>query len=235
MIGEESSSIRQNHILTARLKTRLISSTGQIHIMRDYRILIFLLIIVSLLFGHLYISISSGKSPLSWEAFVLVFSPFLIVIWNDLKSIMMRNDVQRIKLGKDGFEFEKATVTASISKAMHGNYLNKKELQSIFDSVAANEWATLVLARMLMRKGLSAIALKKHHLGDSPSLRDLISLVQSNNRLTETEAADLERLRDVTYFAEWLSGNPPVYTDWYWALENSQRIIENIMNKQSVR
>jgi hypothetical protein len=148
---------------------------------------------------------------------------------------MMRNDVQRIKLGKDGFEFEKATVTASISKAMHGNYLNKKELQSIFDSVAANEWATLVLARMLMRKGLSAIALKKHHLGDSPSLRDLISLVQSNNRLTETEAADLERLRDVTYFAEWLSGNPPVYTDWYWALENSQRIIENIMNKQSVR
>lgn len=202
--------------------------------MLDYRILIFLLIIVSLLISHLYISISTGKSPLSWEAFVLVFSPFLVVIWNDLKNLIGQNDVQRIKFGKDGFEFEKATVTASISKAMHGNYLNKKELQSIFDSVAANEWATLVLARMLMRKGLIAIAPNEHNLGDSAPLGKLILLVQEHGQLTETEAADLERLRNTTYFTEWLSGIPPTYADWYWALENSQKLIESLMNKQLV-
>ncbi len=86
---------------------------------------------------------------------------------------------------------------------MHGKYLSNKELDSIFESVAANEWATLVLARMLMRKGLVAISPSNHGLGYSPSLQKLIELNKNNGRLTQADAVDLERLREITIFAEW--------------------------------
>ena len=175
---------------------------------------------------HTYFSISKGNSPLSWEFLLLLLSPLLFFAWKD---------IQNIKFGKDGLQVEKAKkVNEYISKAMHGKYLSKQELDSIFESVAANEWATLVLARMLMRKGLVAISPSNHGLGDSPSLQKLIELNKNNGRLTQADAVDLERLREITFFAEWWSGRSPTHGDWNWAMQNCTKVVEQLFDKQSV-
>jgi hypothetical protein len=160
---------------------------------RMIRAYIFGIVFLSAL--HTYFSILKGNSPISWELLLLFLSPFLFYAWKD---------VQNIKFGKEGLEFEKSKkVNEYISKAMHGKYLSKQVLDSIFESVAANEWAKLVLARMLMRKGLVAISPSDHGLGDSPSLLKLIELNIKNGCLMQEDASDLERLREITFFAEW--------------------------------
>ena len=176
---------------------------------------------------HAYQCISQGTSFLTWEFLLLLFSPFAKFIWLDVASL---------KLGKDGLELEriKKDVNQAIKLAAHGEKIDPEALELIFKSVEANEWATLILSRMLLRKGLMLLAPKDHGLGNSPSLSKLIKLCADTEAISTVEAELYEKLRDITFYAEWWSGRPPSYEDWNWALENSKPILGSLFRKQSM-
>ena len=175
---------------------------------------------------HVYFSFVKGDSPLSIAFLILILSPFAPFAWQE---------ASKIKLGKDGFELErlKKDVDQTIKKAVHGKAIDPRALDDLFKTVELNEWVTLVLARMLMRQGLVCLA-SDHDLGASPSLRKLIALCFARGLLSEEERDELERLRNVTFYAEWWGGEPPTYGDWIWALDNCKAIVRGLFEKQHI-
>ena len=175
---------------------------------------------------HCFFSIDKGESPLSWEFLLLVLSPFVALIWSDISNF---------KFGSKGLEVEKIKrdVDKTIKHAAHGDSIDKQALDTLFKSVELNDWATLVLARMLMRKGLVALE-PQHGLGVSPSLSKLIVQCEQKNLISPEEKEELEKLRNVTFYAEWWDGDVPTQGDWKWALENCRDLIEQLFNKQPI-
>lgn len=175
---------------------------------------------------HIYFSISKGDSPLNLLLLILVLSPFVPSIWKEASNI---------KIGKNGLELErlKKDVDQTIKKAAHGSSVDPKAINDLFKTVELNEWITLVLARMLLRKGLVCLV-PEHNLGYSPSLTRLIALACEGDFLSEDEKQDIEKLRNITFYAEWWDGNVPTHTEWNWALENCKVIVKNLFEKQPI-
>lgn len=175
---------------------------------------------------HVYFSINKGESPLSPVFLVLILSSFIPLIWQE---------ASKIKLGKDGLEFErlKKDVDRSIKRAIQRKVIEPQAIDDLFKTVELNEWITLVLTRMLMRQGLVYLV-PDHGLGPSPSLTKLISLCYEKNLISLQEKDDLNRLRSITFYAEWWGGDPPTHGDWAWALNNCKGIVRAIFEKQSI-
>jgi hypothetical protein len=69
---------------------------------------------------------------------------------------------------------------------------------------------TLVLARMLMRQGLVCLV-PDHSFGVSPSLSKLIALCSEDELISDDLKVELERLRHITFYAEWWDGDIPTH------------------------
>ncbi len=186
----------------------------------------FIISIIFIASLHIYFSISKGDSPLNLLFLILILSPFIPFIWKEASNI---------KIGKNGLELErlKKDVDHTIKKAAHGNSIDPKAINDLFKTVELNEWITLVLARMLLRKGLISLV-SNHNLGDTPSLIKLISLAFDGNFLSEEEKQDIDKLRNITFYAEWWNGDVPTHTEWNWALDNCKSIVKNIFEKQPI-
>ena len=122
----------------------------------------------------------------------------------------------------------------SLAKAAHGGYVGTLNIDAIFETVKLNEWATLIMSRMLMRKGLVEVVGPNHSFGASPSLDKLIKHCEESSLVPNDLLADLERLREVTFFAEWWNGRAPTKGEWKWALANCKSIIERLFDLQAV-
>lgn len=175
---------------------------------------------------HIYYSIDKGESPLNLLFLILVLSPFVPYIWKEASNI---------KIGKNGLELErlKKDVDKTIKKAAHGNTVDPKAIDDLFKTVELNEWITLVLSRMLLRKGLVCLV-PDHNLGFSPSLSRLIDLAFGNGFLSEDEKSDIEKLRNITFYAEWWDGDVPSHIEWNWALNNCKGVVKNLFEKQPI-
>ena len=86
---------------------------------------------------------------------------------------------------------------------------------------------------MLMRKGLIEIV-KNQSFGDAPSLEKLIKYCKDYSLVPKDQLDDLERLREVTYFAEWWKGRVPTRGEWKWAVANCKSIIMQLFDLQDV-
>jgi hypothetical protein len=175
---------------------------------------------------HIYYSIQKAESPLNVFLVILLLVPFVPYIWNEIANI---------KLGKDGLELQrlKSDVDKTIKRAVHGKGIPPSALDDLFKTTELNEWLTLVLARMLMRQGLVCL-IPNHGLGVSPSLKALISSSLQKGLISQGEHDDLEKLRDITFYAEWWDGTVPTHEQWEWALSNCKRIIRGRFAKQPV-
>lgn len=175
---------------------------------------------------HVYFSIQKSESPLNVLLVVLLLVPFVPFIWNEITNI---------KLGKDGFELQrlKSEVDKTIKRAVHGKSIPPSALNDLFKTTELNEWLTLVLTRMLMRQGLVCL-LPNHGLGVSPSLKTLIANSLQKGLITQSEHDDLEKLRDITFYAEWWDGTAPTHEQWEWALNNGQQIVRGLFAKQPI-
>lgn len=175
---------------------------------------------------HIYFSALENQSPLSLPFIFFVMSPFLPSIWKDLSNL---------KLDKNGVSIEKLKndVDKTIKKATHRKGIEPQSLDNLFKTVELNEWMTLVLARMLMRQGLVSLV-PNHTFGPSPSLVKLISLCHEKGLISDAESEDLEKLRNVTFYAEWWDGDAPTHGEWEWALENCKPILRDLFRKQSL-
>lgn len=175
---------------------------------------------------HIYFSIINQESPLTVPFLILVISPFLPYIWKEGANI---------KLGKDGIELQrlKQDVDKTIRKAAHGKSIDPRAIDDLFKTVELNEWITLVLARMLMRQGLVCLV-PDHGLGVSPSLVKLITMCYDKALITSEERDNLEKLRDITFYAEWWDGIVPTHAQWSWALENCKTIVRSLFEKQPI-
>ncbi|BDF95858.1 MULTISPECIES: hypothetical protein [unclassified Pseudoalteromonas] len=175
---------------------------------------------------HVYFSASQNESPLSFLFLFFVLSPFLPYVWKDLSNI---------KFDKNGLSLEKlkGEVDKTIKQATHRKAIEPKALDGLFKTVDLNEWMTLVLARMLMRQGLVCLV-PEHGFGPSPSLSELIPLCQEKGLISEEEQLDLEKLRNVTFYAEWWDGDAPTHGEWQWALDNCKSIVRNLFNRQPI-
>lgn len=152
--------------------------------------------------------------------------PFVPYIWKEIENV---------KLGKDGFELQrlKSEVDKTIKHAVHEKSIPPSALDSLFKTVELNEWLTLVLARMLMRQGLVCLV-PDHNLGVSPSLQKLIALALERDILSDSEFQEFEKLRNVTFYAEWWDGNVPTHKDWEWSLNNCKLLIKQLFEKQLI-
>lgn len=175
---------------------------------------------------HIYIGFKNNISPLNFNLILLLLLPFLIFVWKDAASI---------KFGTKGLELEKLKkdVNKTIKHAVHGKNIDQSSIELLFKSVQANDWLKLVLARMLMRKGL-VILQPNHGLGSAPSLEELILVCFETGQLDEMEKNDLEKLRDITYYAEWWDGDVPTYESWNWGIAHSPLIIQKLFDKQPI-
>lgn len=175
---------------------------------------------------HIYISLINNISPLNFNLILLLLIPFLILVWKDASSI---------KFGSKGLELEKLKkeVDTTIKHAVRDDTIDHKSLEILFKSAEANDWLKLVLARMLMRKSLVAL-LPDHNLGMSPSLNKLISMYFDSGKISQNEKDDLDKLRRITFYAEWWTGDVPTHEEWKWAIENSLLIIQSLFNKQPI-
>lgn len=185
----------------------------------------YLFFIVAIAILHIYFSFLENKSPLNVQFLILIAIPYFIYIWKE---------VSRLKIGKDSIEIEKLkqNVNEVIKRFSHKKIFHPNDINDLFRTVESNEWMTLILARMLIRNGLISL-LPNHRFGSCPEIYSLISTCFDKKIITKEEKDDLERLRDITFYAEWWwSKNPPTYSDWKWALDNSKRIIYNLLEKQ---
>lgn len=175
---------------------------------------------------HIYFCILKQESPLTIPFLVLMMSPFAPYIWKE---------VSNLKLGKDGFEIQrlKQDVERTIQRAIHGRAIGLEALDDLFKTVQLNEWMTLVLARMLMRHGLVCLV-PTHNLGPSPSLNKLIPMCFDRRLLSENERDELEKLRNITFYAEWWHGDKPTQAEWEWALSNCKEIVRCLFGKQPI-
>jgi hypothetical protein len=185
---------------------------------------IYIAVIILVTIAHLIFSFKSGQSPLNASLVILLLSPLIFFLWKDASSI---------KLGAKGLELEKMknAVDKTIKHAVKGHSIDSRSLETLFKSVEANEWITLVLSRMLMRKCLVALY-PEHDFGPSPSLMKLINKCFELEKISESEKDDLEKLRHITFYAEWWGGEAPTHGDWKWAISNCQSIIQQLFDKQ---
>jgi hypothetical protein len=188
----------------------------------------FYILIVTLVAGfHIFAAFDEKTvSPLNFNLILLLLIPFLIYVWKDAASI---------KFGSKGLELEKLKkdVDNTIKHAVQGESIDHKSLETLFKSVEANDWLKLVLARMLMRKGLVDLV-PVHNLGPSPSLNKLIPMCLESGKISTQERESLEKLRNITFYAEWWAGDTPTHEEWKWAIENSPNIIQNLFDKQPI-
>lgn len=140
-----------------------------------------------------------------------------------------------MKFGKDGFAIEKLKIDVNntIKKAAHKKAIDPKALDDLFKTVELSEWMTLVLSRMLMRQGLVCLV-PDHTFGYSPSLSKLIPLCLTRGLISDEEAKNLDKLREITFYAEWWDGRAPNYGQWTWALENCKKIVRTLFEKQPI-
>jgi hypothetical protein len=188
--------------------------------------ILYILLIAVVAGFHLYIGWKNDTSPLNFNLILLLLIPFLTIAWKDASSI---------KFGAKGIELEKLKkdVDKTIKDAVHSKHIDRKSLETLFKSAQANDWLKLVLTRMLMRKGLTSL-LPNHGFGKNPSLKNLIDLYIEEKNITEKEELDLKKLRNITYYAEWWAGDTPTHSDWKWALDNCEKIIKNMFDKQLI-
>ena len=127
----------------------------------------------------------------------------------------------------------KGDVNKTIKHATHGKAIDPRALDGLFKTVELNEWMTLVLARMLMRQGLVCLV-PKHELGPSPSLSKLIQLCNEKQLISDDDKNDLEKLRHITFYAEWWDGDAPTHGEWNWALDSCKDIVRKLFEKQPI-
>ena len=184
----------------------------------------YIAVIILVTIAHIIYSFKLGQSPLNANLVILLLSPLVFFLWKDASSI---------KLGAKGIELEKMKkeVDKTIKHAVKGHSIDTHSLETLFKSVEANEWITLVLSRMLLRKGLVALY-PDHEFGPSPSLKKLISKCLELKKISQSEQVDLDKLRHITFYAEWWGGDAPTHGDWKWAIDNCQPIIQQLFDKQ---
>ncbi|MFY8272595.1 hypothetical protein AAEU32_00370 [Pseudoalteromonas sp. SSDWG2] len=187
---------------------------------------LYILAIAAVAYLHVDRVIEGQKSPLDFNFILLLLIPFIIMVWKDAAVI---------KLGSKGLELEKLKrdVNQTIKHVAHGDVIDHKSLDNLYKSVDANDWLKLVLTRMLMRKGLAALV-PEHEFGFSPSLSKLIPQCLAEGKILEEESLKLEKLRNITFYAEWWDGDVPTNEDWQWALENGQKIVQRLFDKQPI-
>ncbi|ARU54614.1 hypothetical protein OLMES_0511 [Oleiphilus messinensis] len=178
---------------------------------------------------HVYVSLDSGSSPLTWNAVILLFYPFLYNAWRDAANI---------KLTTKGIEIEKlrTKIDATIKKTIAESKIDSKSIDELFESVEINDWLTLVLARMLLRKGLLYLIPLDHEIRklDTPSISQLIAVCDEHQLISKADLEGIEKLRDITFYAEWWSGTVPSQGDWRWAIENCRVIVMMIFDKHKI-
>lgn len=170
---------------------------------------------------------------LAWPVTAIIF---LFTVKKEIlplvQSILPR--LKKVKYKDAELEFLSREANESLAKFAHGGYTGTVNIRAIFETVKLNEWATLVLSRMLMRKGLLEIVGKDHCLGSSPSLEKLISQCESGKKIPIELINDLKKLRSITFYAEWWGGDAPNKIEWKWALDNCEGIIQNLFDHQAV-
>ena len=137
--------------------------------------------------------------------------------------------LKKIKHKDTELEFLSKEANDSLAKAARGED-GDLNIDAIFETLKLNEWATLIMARMLMRKGVVELVDPKHAFGPSPSLEKLLEHGRKNNLLPADVIDELERLREITYFVEWWRGRAPTKGDWKWAVANCKRIIQSLFD-----
>lgn len=187
---------------------------------------VYIFIVAAVAAAHIYIGWETKSSPLNFNLILLLLIPFLTFVWKDASVI---------KLGSKGLELEKlkSDVNKTIKNVAHGDSVDHKSIDNLYKSVEINDWLKLVLSRMLMRKGLVALV-PEHDFGVSPSLNKLIPFCLNEGKITEADVIELERLRNITFYAEWWDGDVPTHEDWKWALENGQKIVQKLFDKQPI-
>lgn len=170
---------------------------------------------------------------IAWPITVL----FVVFLLRRRLPALIEKIVDRIKKVKHKdteLEFLSKEANESLAKVAHGGYLGTLNIDAIFETVKLNDWATLIISRMLMRKGLVEVVGQDHSFGASPSLDKLIKHCTEHSLVPADLLSDLERLREVTFFAEWWNGRAPTKGEWKWALANSKSTIERLFDLQAV-
>lgn len=186
--------------------------------------------------------VESKHQPFDWNALIrdIAWPVTLLLVVFVLRQrlpVLIERVIDRIKRFKHKdteLEFLSKEANESLTRAAHGSQGATINVAAIFETVKLNEWATLIMARMLMRKGLLEIIGANQSFGESPSLQKLIKHCELNKLISEELLVDLERLREVTYFAEWWTGRVPSRGEWKWALERCKSIIDQLFDLQPV-
>ena len=160
---------------------------------------------------------------LAWPATVLFIALFFK---SAIKSLIGR--VFKFKYKDAELEFIAKEANNSLYRLAHGRDFGDAHIDAIFESVKFNDWATLVMARMLMRKGLLIVLGSNAPQSDSPKLEEMIQICLNQNHLPLALLQKLERLREVTYYAEWWSGRRPTISEWKWAVQHCREIVKEL-------
>lgn len=141
--------------------------------------------------------------------------------------IALIGKLANLKYGEFAIEFQAEKSNKVMRRISAKKVVTPKDIDAVFEAVKHNEWATLVIARMLMRRGLMAMV-------DTPANEDpslLKMLPRAEGKLGNDLKDKLERLRAVTYYAEWWRGDTPTGEQWQWAVENAKSLIEQLFGK----
>jgi hypothetical protein len=163
--------------------------------------------------------------------FLLTYRKLLEIIENTLSRI------KKLKHSDTELEFLSKEANDSLARLAHDGYSGVLNIDAVFETVKFNEWATVIMGRMLLRKMLVELiknTLHNQSLPPSPSLKDLIRIAKENNLLPSELIGNIEKLRQISYFAEWWGGDSPTHGDWKWAVRNAKPIIEAIYDHHSL-
>ncbi|QWT22100.1 hypothetical protein KPL74_08845 [Bacillus sp. NP157] len=133
---------------------------------------------------------------------------------------------------KASFAADKAN--EGFSRVVRTGFMGANDLDAVFDTIKSNEWATVVLARMLLRKGLLALGGADGSTSASTGLEQMIAKVAVDRNLPPLLVAELNRMRNATHYAEWWQGTPPKQGEWTWAVANARRVVGDLFNEQSM-
>lgn len=164
-----------------------------------------------------------------------------LITWIDVALVALMlflaagERIAKFAVGTKGLSFEqKVNATATEARAMASLARDAKpsQIEELLSSMVGHErdvWSQMIMARIAMRSLLRRIvANASMQLGDATSFKEMLNFVKENNLLAPGLQRDIETIRDVTFFFEWGTGEPPTARNIKKVLRLAPKTLEEL-------
>jgi hypothetical protein len=189
--------------------------------------ILFALAIMDVVYGI----VSSQEKALSFPALLLcALAVFLLMsdtvtklVLSPIKGVTIENKIASLKEDAERLSvISKKSDSKALKAILHGQ-----------TNLQYSVWGELVTYRMVMRLIIRRLYEQSHGgtiLQKTPSLSGMLLGLRESGVLSDSMYAEMERIRDATFVAEWGVGDLPPDADIQWVLERGESSLSRLQS-----